>query len=237
MAVSKFEEYFRVKNIYGPEESVNHGRDDIRNAVWRGIRLSATSWPRLAVQCPRSNVFIAYRSKPRPWIVWPEWWPWIRWRVIRRWRQTFAQFATRQSSRRRPQSPVQHVTRQNFRRHLRGRWTQQSRLAREIEWRICGRRVQILRFASGTLHLLLRPSCTRTTSILFKPDIHNTSAERDSLADHAEVLWSCGADLVFQYTARCEVCIEVGSSPFLSSSESHEIVLSVAMSARLRHVP
>ena len=26
------------------------------------------------------------------------WRPWIRWRVLRRWRQTFAQFATRQSS-------------------------------------------------------------------------------------------------------------------------------------------
>ena len=92
-AVSKFEEHFRVKNIHGPREFVNHGLNDIRNAVWSAVRVSATSWPPLAVQCLCSNVVMAYRFQTRPWIVWPVWWPL---------RQNFAKFATRQSSRRRP---------------------------------------------------------------------------------------------------------------------------------------
>ena len=66
----------------------------------------------------------------------------------------------------------------------------QSAPVREIEWRICGRRVEMLRFVRGALHLLLRPSYLRTTSILLKPYILNTSAERDSLkADVHKILW------------------------------------------------
>ena len=154
VAISKFEEYCRV-NSHGPKESVNHGRDDIENAV-------LGSWPRLAVQCLCSNVYIAYLFQSRPWIVWPVWWPWIRWTVIRRWRQTLAQFATRQSSRRRAQSPVQYATRQNFRRHLRGMWTRQSALVR-IEWRICRRRGR-------------SPSLAET--ILYEDDLHPVRARR-----------------------------------------------------------
>ena len=45
-------------------------------------------------------------------------WPWMRAKVIRKWRQTFPQSATRQSSHRRSQSRVQCVTRLDSRRRL-----------------------------------------------------------------------------------------------------------------------
>ena len=87
-----------------------------------------------------------------------------------------------------------------------------------------------------------------TTSILLKPDTLNTPAERESLKDHVhKILWLFmlrfyGVVVLISkstkvYAARCEVCIEFGPSPSLPSSVSHEIVLIVATSARLRNVP
>ena len=73
----------------------------------------------------------------------------------------------------------------------------------------------------------------RTTSILWNPDILNTSAEPDSTKADVHkilflftlgVLFCCrGPPLCVPHVA--EVCSEVGSSPSLPSSVSQEIVL------------
>ena len=50
VAVSKFEDYMRVKNIRGTDEFVNHGFYETRSVDLCAGRLSVTSWAPLAVQ-------------------------------------------------------------------------------------------------------------------------------------------------------------------------------------------
>ena len=74
---------------------------------------------------------------------------------------------------------TQYVTRRNFRRHLRGMLTWQSASGRRLEWRICGRRVQIHPFARVAVNLLLRPPCTMTTSIVLRSGLTPKCLARD----------------------------------------------------------
>ena len=67
-AVSKFQDYLRVKTIRGAEELVSQSLYETCIADLCEVRRSVTSWPPLAVQCLCSNVFIAYQFKPDLWI-------------------------------------------------------------------------------------------------------------------------------------------------------------------------
>ena len=58
-----------------PKKLVSHDLADIRIAGLCALKLSVTSWPPLAAQCSRSNVFLSYHIQPRTWIVWLVWWP------------------------------------------------------------------------------------------------------------------------------------------------------------------
>ena len=133
----------------------------IRNAVCGALRLSASSWPPLAVQYVFKRVYcIPLPASSMDRVAGMA-------AVDTMENDTEAAlFAIRRSSRRRTQSPFQYVTRQNFRRHLRGRWTRQSVPVREIEWRICGRRVQMLRLVRGPPSPAETILYEETTSIL-----------------------------------------------------------------------
>ena len=75
VAVSGFQKCLRGRNIRELKRRVNHRLTDIQNASLCAMRLFVTSRMPLAVQCFCPDVSVACHPRPRPWIVWPIWWP------------------------------------------------------------------------------------------------------------------------------------------------------------------